>query len=377
MTGGRRPDTRADDGGPIAAGSAIDGSGNVPAVYLSRQDVLDLVSDAAAARRLLDVGRGLRDVALNAATQLQDLPEGAVGVLAAGDGALHFDDGSLQHPARTGSWRRSGPDRLSEHALRWSHTVAAPTIVHAPHVSQAIPAAVRRELAVTDTGLAVELDAMTDAGVAPVAARIANRSRAGDGPPATVVAATLSRLVFDPERFADDPMEAQGMGVVYTRRADGTPLRSPLPTSRREWYLGQHRAYTRSLERAVSGAVARCGAAFVVDLHSYARDPLGYEDPAAERPQVCVGVDPFHTPSWLTHLATETFAARFDTAVNTPFAGAYVPGRLYRRERRVRALMVEVRRDVLGDDDARSQLSELLDTIIATVGDTLRRRTGD
>src|SRR5690606_1157793 len=54
------------------------------------------------------------------------------------------------------------------------------------------------------------------------------------------VAATIvfpvSRLVIDPERFADDasePMSRKGMVVVYTTTSNGRPLRrSPLPGER-------------------------------------------------------------------------------------------------------------------------------------------------
>ncbi|MDX2826778.1 N-formylglutamate amidohydrolase, partial [Streptomyces ipomoeae] len=63
-------------------------------------------------------------------------------------------------------------------------------------------------------------------------------------------------------------------------------------------------------------------------------------------PPVCLGSDPFHTPPELLAAAEQAFAGFGGTAVNTPFAGAYVPLKYYGTDPRVTALMIEIRRDV-------------------------------
>jgi N-formylglutamate deformylase len=298
----------------------------------------------------------------------RNLPEGSVGVLISRVGEVVLDDGSLVHPAREQSWDRQDGRRLSEHCAFRGFAAWSPVIVHAPHTSIHIPASVRAELLLDDEGLRNELAAMTDAGVAEIVGHI-------NGFPAEVrpaiVAATMSRLVFDPERFTTgDEMEAVGMGLVYTRRADGTPLRSELTPERLAWYQAQHRAYAESLERVVDAALERFGTAVILDLHSYPKDHLGYEDPSRPRPEVCVGTDSFHTPAWLLEEAESALSDRFEASVNSPFAGAYVPGRFYRTDPRVHSVMLEFRRDALENP---VHLTDAVDSIRGVVRAALER----
>ncbi len=343
--------------------TAAAGSGETH-VYLSRPDVLDLMPSHGfqtpgqvseyrrrASRRYLEWSWTELWSALTRAGVLcggpvaRHLPEDAIGVLISRAGDVILDDGSLVHPAREQSWARQDGRRLSEHCAFRGFAAWSPVIVHAPHTSLYIPASVRAELLLDDEGLRDELAAMTDAGVAEVLDHLDDLP--AEARPA-IVAATMSRLVFDPERFpAGDEMEAVGMGLVYTRRADGTPLRRELTPERLAWYRAQHRAYTESLERVVDAALERFGTAVILDLHSYPKDPLGYEDPSLPRPEVCVGTDAFHTPAWLLEEAESTLSDRFEAAVDSPFAGAYVPGRFYRTDPRVHSVMLEFRRDVL------------------------------
>jgi N-formylglutamate amidohydrolase len=57
---------------------------------------------------------------------------------------------------------------------------------------------------------------------------------------------------------------------------------------------------------------------------------------------VCLGTDPFHTPPELTAAARAAFG---DVALDTPFAGCYIPAEFHGRDPRVNALMLEFRRD--------------------------------
>jgi N-formylglutamate amidohydrolase len=83
------------------------------------------------------------------------------------------------------------------------------------------------------------------------------------------------------------------------------------------------------------------GAAVLLDVHSYPREPLPYERHGeGPRPPVCLGADPAHTPSWLL-AAAQTAFADFGIGLDSPFTGAYVP-----EGRAVTALMIEIRRDV-------------------------------
>lgn len=101
------------------------------------------------------------------------------------------------------------------------------------------------------------------------------------------------------------------------------------------------------MTEAVDDRLQAAGRVVVIDVHSYPTDPLPYElHGEGPRPPVCLGTDGFHTPAGLLARARAAFAPLGTTAVNTPFAGAYVPLKHYGMDRRVSALMIEIRRDL-------------------------------
>src|SRR5262245_48044609 len=98
-----------------------------------------------------------------------------------------------------------------------------PWVLHLPHGGTWIPSRVRRDILLDDAALRHQLLLLTDWGT----------DRLFDWLPdagAHALVNRWSRLVVDPERFADDarePMAAVGQGAVYLRTTDGAPLRDP------------------------------------------------------------------------------------------------------------------------------------------------------
>ena len=110
------------------------------------------------------------------------------------------------------------------------------------------------------------------------------------------VVAPVSRIICDTERFRndeDEPMSKIGMGVCYK-----TPI------------------------------------------------PLPYEpDKNPDRPDICIGTDPFHTPEELTQNAEEFFKGKgYSVKINSPYSGTIVPLKHLNRDRRVSSLMIELNR---------------------------------
>ncbi|EKX63001.1 N-formylglutamate amidohydrolase [Streptomyces ipomoeae] len=222
--------------------------------------------------------------------------------------------------------------------------VDSPVILHVPHGSRVIPATVRAGILLDDVALERELDHITDAYTDRIAERAADRSA---GPPWRFVN-QLSRLVVDPERFPDEREEmlAVGMGAVYTRTTHREALR-PADHDGRPLLDRYFHPYAAAMTDAVTHRLEAAGRAVVVDVHSYPTRALPYElHGDGPRPPVCLGSDPFHTPPELLAAAEQAFAGFGGTAVNTPFAGAYVPLKYYGTDPRVTALMIEIRRDV-------------------------------
>jgi N-formylglutamate amidohydrolase len=119
-------------------------------------------------------------------------------------------------------------------------------------------------------------------------------------------------------------------------------LREPDPSLETRFF----EPYSRELAQLVENRLQAVGRAFIIDVHSYPPVRLPYETGGTLRPSVCLGTDPFHTPQWMFESARAAFARCGDIAVNTPFAGCYMPLAHYGRDARVTGIMVELRRDL-------------------------------
>jgi N-formylglutamate amidohydrolase len=219
----------------------------------------------------------------------------------------------------------------------------SPVILHVPHGAREIPPDVREGILLDDRALARELDHITDAHTAELAALASATARVT---PWRFVN-RLSRLVVDPERFPDEREEmlAAGMGTVYTRTTHGEPLR-PAGSDAGPLLHRYFHPYARAMTAAVADRLAATGRAVVLDVHSYPTARLPYElHGDGPRPPVCLGTDSFHTPPELIALGRKAFAGFGGTGLDSPFSGTYVPLEFYGVQPRVTALMVEIRRD--------------------------------
>lgn len=228
-------------------------------------------------------------------------------------------------------------------------------MAHVPHAGTWIPPDVQATLLLDDAALAHEALVMTDHHTDELFGWLVTLG-------ASALVNQWSRLVLDPERFEDpalEPTERVGQGVVYTRTSDGRPLREPDARERARLVERLYRPWHRALAGLVDEALARDDSCLVLDCHSFSTSPLPSEtDRSPDRPDVCVGTDPFHTPSAVadaleTALRDQGFRVRRDS----PFAGALVPADRYRRDRRVRSVMLEVRRGIYCDEQSGRLLS--------------------
>lgn len=223
-------------------------------------------------------------------------------------------------------------------------------IFHVPHDSTQIPDEVRHQFVLDDAALAEELIKMTD--------HLTQELFTDQIPQAQVIRAPVSRLVVDVERFTDDqsePMSGRGMGVVYMQNADRGPLRGPISSAVRRSLIDKYyRPHHESLTRATQHILGTFGRVLLVDAHSFASRALPYElDQGADRPEICIGTDSFHTPKALEAALVRAFTENhFTVKVNSPFAGALVPMSFYGKDRNVSAAMIEVRRDLYLDESS-------------------------
>ncbi len=162
------------------------------------------------------------------------------------------------------------------------------------------------------------------------------------------LAADFSRVFCDVERFYPDelePMAQKGMGFYYTHTDDGIEFREEDPWKQRvyqDFYVPHH----HRLEELVNRRLTAYGQCLLLDGHSFSQVPFFREpDQDPERPDICLGTLPFHTPSWLSQSATEVFTeANLTVALNRPYAGSIVPLRFLDKEPKVFSLMIEINR---------------------------------
>ena len=207
-------------------------------------------------------------------------------------------------------------------------------ILHIPHASTVLPSNV--EFLLGAENLAYEVDAMTDH----------HTDRLFDLPGAHRCVFPVSRLVVDPERFIEDSMESVGMGVVYTHTAAGEALRAISEIDRlaliNSYYHPHHSVLTRMVDECLEQH-SRC---LIIDCHSFPAQPLPYESDL-NRPEICIGTDPYHTSTSLKDCLSTVFKALgYDVAIDSPFSGTIVPLKHYHKDQRVASVMIEVNRSL-------------------------------
>jgi N-formylglutamate amidohydrolase len=213
-------------------------------------------------------------------------------------------------------------------------------ILHIPHSSRLIPEEYREDFLISEEMLNKELLIMTDA--------FTDELFALKGIEKLVF--PVSRLLVDPERFADDSVEQMaevGMGVIYTRTSSGKKLKKDYAPEQRErllkrYYFSHHEKLTQKVEETLKN-FNKC---LVIDCHSFSSVPLSHEpDQNPNRPDICIGTDKFHTSEDLSKkLQVACKNTGLKSKFNSPFSGSLVPTKLYQKDARVQSIMIEVNR---------------------------------
>jgi N-formylglutamate amidohydrolase len=251
-------------------------------------------------------------------------------------------------------------------------------ILHIPHASPVIPSKVLRTFRISPEELQRELIRLTDAFTDELFARALPSTRAIIHP--------VSRFVVDPERFADDdqePMAKKGMGAVYTHTTQGERLRLDLSSEERirllaAYYLPHHEALTN----AVSDVLEKSATCLILDCHSFPSLPLPCDiDQTPQRPDICIGTDPFHTPEWLADILIRLFQDRgYSVEENRPYCGTIVPTKFYGINKNVMSVMIELNRRLYLDEatgrksDNYLVLNERLTQVLRTFEAKIRKQ---
>jgi N-formylglutamate deformylase len=212
-------------------------------------------------------------------------------------------------------------------------------ILHIPHSSKIIPDDLRDQIVLTDVELSAELILMTDTFTDELFSL----------PRSTVLKFPISRLLVDVERFptdAEEPMSRVGMGVIYTRTASGGKLKRTLLKDEKTRLFSLYEAHHQALLREVELEFAKYGSALIVDCHSFPNHPLQCDiNQSIDRPDFCIGTDPFHTPEALAQMVSMNIKKMgYDVQMNSPYEETLVPMAYYKKDRRAASIMIEINR---------------------------------
>ena len=133
--------------------------------------------------------------------------------------------------------------------------------------------------------------------------------------------ATRSRYVVDMERLKDDPMEAQGQGIIYTMSKDGKSRRTVSDAERKE-LMEEYDLYHERLR----SLTAKKGT-LIIDAHSYPSEYDEAGNASGEDVDVCIGFneDASRPPDSVINTVKAHFAnANYKVGINRPFANSIV-----------------------------------------------------
>lgn len=211
-------------------------------------------------------------------------------------------------------------------------------ILHIPHNSTLIPNEYRNLFLLDEEELKNELLRMTDL----------YTDKLFDFPAPKLIF-PVSRLVCDVERFRDrsqESMTQRGMWVCYSRTSSMTPLKEVTSEHVQEILFKYYDPHHERLTCMVDEMLLEKNCCTLIDCHSFPSKKLPYEMcPDIPRPSICLGTDEYHTPPALTMMFADYFRGLgYSVGIDHPFSGTLVPIKHYRREPRVRSIMIEVNR---------------------------------
>lgn len=175
-----------------------------------------------------------------------------------------------------------------------------------------------------------------------------------DVPESDKLIVSFSRVFCDVERFYDEaePMAAKGAGIAYTHTDSGKFMRQVSDELKQNILDNYYKPHQDKLNQLAQDHLNSFGQAIIIDCHSFSSKPLIREfDQSTDRPDICLGSDPYHTPEDLINQFQTFFRNQgLKVAVNKPYSGSMVPGKYYNKNKQVQSIMIEVNKKLYMDE---------------------------
>lgn len=180
-----------------------------------------------------------------------------------------------------------------------------------------------------------------------------------------------NRIFCDVERLddKDEPLFESGRGFYYTKTDDGKDLRildeKVKLKIKKDFYDKHHNELINMVERRLNDF----GSALIIDCHSFNDTPLNSDlDKSESRPDICLGVDKFHTPNWLVDKLKSSFESHnFSVKINSPYSGTIIPLKYFNKNKNVMGVMIEINKGLYMDNEEKiSELNKVIRKIIVS-----------
>jgi len=142
-----------------------------------------------------------------------------------------------------------------------------------------------------------------------------------------------SRFVCDVERFKEkDIMDDFGQGVIYTVDIFGDPIKRNISDQNTYKLYDQHHL---RLKKHVNKSLCYFDDIVIIDAHTF--EPVN-----DDQPDICIGIDDYHTPyNLVSDLRGLFLKNELKVKVNDPFQGTIVPIEHYKKNKKVKSIMLE------------------------------------
>jgi N-formylglutamate amidohydrolase len=163
----------------------------------------------------------------------------------------------------------------------------------------------------------------------------------------------FSRLFCDVERLDDntEPMYSVGRGICYTHGYDGCEIRKLndelKKTIYNEYYLKHHQLLNNECKKILENY----GVCHIIDCHSFNDKPIIIFNGETKFPDICIGTDEYHTPSYLIDYTINYFKNKgYSVEIDNPYSGCMIPNDFYKKDSRVKGIMIEVNKNLYMDN---------------------------
>lgn len=224
----------------------------------------------------------------------------------------------------------------------FNNEILSSLIFHIPHSSTSIPDYTGFDISKIDN----EIKLLTDF----------NTDQIFNVPNTSKLIFPYNRIFCDVERLIDkdEIMFNKGRGFFYTNCDNGEILRKDKDGIKNIIYNKYYKKHHKKLEKMVEHKLNTIGYVTIIDCHSFSDKPFITDlIKNTNRPDICIGVDKYHTPKFLIEIIENKCKDYgFTYKINDPYSGTIVPLKYYEKNNNVNSIMIEINRNLYmnGDD---------------------------